>query len=321
MNNDILQRYIKGDSSQQEKEDVAKWLDADEKNMQEFLLLRNVYDASLWSKENHFFEIKDKEQSNEKNCYNKKRIKIVQEFVKIAAIFLLALGCYHLFLSPKLRITNSGIALQTVYAPEGQRAEVILSDGTKVWLNAKSSLTFPDQFSETDRIVELNGEAYFDVTHDETKKFIVKTEAYQVKVHGTEFNVNSYNNSNNFETALIKGSVEVVANSTNESIMLSPNSKVHTENNKLVLTRIETQDQFLWKKGILYLENQDINEIFKKLQLYYDVKIDVKNKSILSYRYTGKFWINDGVEHVLKVLQLRHNFKYSKDNMNNITIY
>lgn len=316
MNHDILQQYIEGQLNQQEKEEVAKWLDADDKHMQEFMLLRSVYDATLWSKHSFADELS---KENEKS-YNKKRIKIFYEFLKIAAVFLLALGCYHLFLYTK-PYDNSIITLQTVYAPEGQRAEVVLSDGTKVWLNAKSSITFPNQFANNDRIVELNGEAYFDVTHDDMKKFVVETEKYQIMVHGTEFNVIAYDNSNEFETALIKGSVEVVSNSTKESVMLSPDSMVYEDNNRLLLANIESQDQFLWKKGILYFENQDVSDLFRKLELYYDVKIEVKNKQILTHKYTGKFWTKDGVEHVLRVLQLRHNFKYTKDDMNNITIH
>lgn len=319
MNHDELQRYIEGNSSQQEKEEIARWLDADEKHMQEFLLLRNMYDATLWSKTNVSYKLKKEELSEGDKRYTNKRVKIAREFLKIAAVFLVALGCYHLLLSSRLNVADT-MTQQTVYAPEGQRAEVVLSDGTKVWLNAKSSLTFPNLFSENERAVELNGEAYFDVTHDDSKKFIVKTNTYQVKVHGTEFNVNAYNNES-FETALIKGSVEVISNATNESIMLSPSEKVYTENNKLKLTNIENQDQFLWKKGILYFDNQNVVKLFKKLELYYDVNIEVRNKDILKHRYTGKFWTKDGVEHVLKVLQLRHSFKYTKDDMNNIIIY
>ncbi|MDR1884201.1 MAG: FecR family protein [Prevotella sp.] len=322
MDHDILQRYIEGNSSRQEKEEVARWLDADEKHMQEFLLLRNIHDAALWSNKNTFPKVKDEEHFNEnKNNKKKKKIKAVREFLKIAAVFLLALGCYHLFLSPKLHLSNSNTAFQTVYAPEGQRAEIVLSDGSKVWLNSKSSLTFPNRFAGTDRLVELNGEAYFDVTHDETKKFIVQTETYRIKVHGTEFNVNAYNNSDHFETALINGAVEVVSNSTNKSVMLSPNSRVYAENDNLVLADITSQDQFLWKKGILYFDSQTVMSIIKKLELYYDVNIDVKNEDLLTHYYTGKFWIKDGIEHVLKVLQLRHNFEYTRDDMNNIIIY
>ena len=318
MNHDILQRYIEGNANQQEKEDVAKWLDADDKNMQEFLLLRGIYDTSLWSKSDSISEIQAEEYSIGDNKI--KKVSLVRELLKVAAIFLLAIGCYHLFLSKKLGLT-APIKPQTIYAPEGQRAEVLLSDGTHVWLNAKSTLTFSPEFTGNDRIVELNGEAYFEVKHNELKKFIVKTREYQIMVHGTEFNVNSYSDNADFETALIKGSVEVVSNKTNQSIMLSPNERVYAENGRLILTDIANHDQFLWKKGVLSFDNQHVGDIFEKLELYYDVNIEVRNKGILDYQYTGKFWINDGIEHILKVLQLRHNFKYTKDSMNNIIIY
>ncbi|MDR1091256.1 MAG: FecR family protein [Prevotella sp.] len=319
MDHNILQRHIQGNSSRQEKEDIAKWLDADEKNMEELLLLRGIYDTALWSKDVSFSKLSLENKGNSNNKI--KRLKIVRELLKVAAIFAITLGCYHLFLSSEPHITAPHIALQTVYAPEGQRTEIVLSDGTRVWLNAKSSLTFSNEFTGNERTVELDGEAYFDVMHDDEKKFIVKTKEYQVMVHGTEFNVNAYSTSGEFETALINGSVEVLSNSTNERIMLSPNEKVYEKNGKLILNNIETQDQFLWKKGILYFEKQDVKGLFGKLELYYDVKIDVRNKEILKHQYTGKFWTKDGVEHVLKVLQLRHNFKYTKDDMNNITIY
>lgn len=319
MNNDILQRYIEGNSTQQEKEKIAEWLDTDSKNMEEFLLLRNLYDASVWSGRKYPSLLKDKEHFEESGRYYRKKISIAKEILKIAAIFLIAFGCYHIFISPETNVTNT--IQQTVHAPEGQRAEIMLADGTKVWLNAKSSLNFPNQFNGGERIVELDGEAYFDVTHDEEKKFIVKTCQYDIKVHGTKFNVNAYKGSGRFETSLIEGSVEVVSNETEQSVMLLPNNKVYADNDKLVLKNIENQDQFLWKEGILFVDNKKVEELLKDLELYYDVEIEVRNKNLLSHQYTGKFWIKDGVEHVLRVLQFRHNFKYKKDNLNKIVIY
>lgn len=311
----MLQRYIEGLSTKEENELVGDWLNADEKHMQEFLLLRNAYDALVWS------ENKALDQPEHDNQLSKpsKRIRIIREFGKIAAIFLIALGCFHLFSSDGIEMQDKDIVLQKVYTPEGQRSEVTLADGTRVWLNAQSSLTFPNKFDK-ERIVELDGEAYFDVTHDDEKKFIVKTKNYQVMVHGTEFNVVAYSENDHFETALIEGSVEVVSNATNENLFLLPNSKVYVENNKFEVLDLHSLDQFLWKKGILSFENENVEDLFEKLELYYGVEFNITNRNILRYQYTGKFWVRDGVEHVLKVLQLRHNFKYSIDNMNKITI-
>ena len=169
--------------------------------------------------------------------------------------------------------------------------------------------------------MELNGEAYFDVTHHETNKFVVKTPKYHVKVLGTEFNVIAYPEKDLFETSLIKGSIEVISDFTEEKVILTPNNKVKSIEGKFIVTELINYDQFLWKKGIMSFDNEGVKEILEKLEYYYDVKIDVKDESLLDNRYTGKFWTKDGVEQVLKVLQLRHKFSYTIDDMNNITIY
>lgn len=317
MEKSTLQRYIEGNSSQQEKEDIAKWLDADEKNMEEFLQLRTFYDITIWNKY--------QESEDVFNIPFKKRIrtkKIILEFSKIAAIFLVAFCSYYFLIPQKKQLEDLTLAAQSIYVPEGQRSEVVLSDGTKVWLNARSSLTFPKHFKDTARIVELSGEAYFDVTHDEARKFIVKTKDYNIKVLGTEFNVIAYAEKNIFETSLIQGSVEVSSKLSEDRIILTPNERVYlTNDGKLATTEIVNYDQFLWKKGIMALENEPVKDILEKLEYYYDVKITMKNNEILTSRYTGKFWIKDGVEQVLRVLQLRHKFNYTIDEMNNITIY
>ena len=99
--------------------------------------------------------------------------------------------------------------MQTVIVPAGQRAELLLADGTKVWLNSRSKLKFPDRFQKDARKVELDGEGYFEVTHQEEAPFTVHTSKYDVKVLGTEFNVKAYKDKEQFETSLLKGSVEV----------------------------------------------------------------------------------------------------------------
>ncbi|MDR2811406.1 MAG: FecR domain-containing protein [Tannerellaceae bacterium] len=305
MDNNTLRRYIEGMSSQEEKEKVVQWLDTDEKNMRDFIILRNVYDALLWNGE--------RETTGIKTTGEKKKIRFVYECLKIAAVFLIALGCYHVLFPEKQSTQETPVFMQTVYAPEGQRTEITLADGTKVWLNAKTSLTFPNRFSETERKVLLNGEAYFEVRHDESKAFIVAAQEYQVKVLGTEFNVKAYQQTDYFETALVKGSVEVSSYKTGEKIVLTPHHLVYTEKGRLKQVHLPNGDPFLWKEGIIAFENEYVGDILKKMQFYYDVRIEVRNKTLSGDQYTGKFRTKDGIEHVLKVLQLRHKFKYVKD--------
>jgi len=309
MDKEILQQYITGVLDQQQKEKVAEWLDKDAENMKEYLLLRGIYDATLWNDSGH-----------EPTFSHGKQIRVLREFLKIAAIFVIAFSCSYYLISRQEKNIEPEVMTQTVYVPEGQRAEVMLSDGTKVWLNAKTSLSFPDQFKGGERRVELDGEAYFEVAKDTSKHFIVSSEDYRVKVLGTEFNVKAYSQNNYFETALLKGSVEVASNYTDEKIMLAPNTYVYAEGGKLIKAVLRDMDQFLWKEGIIAFESEHVKNIFSKLELYYDVKIEVQNTRILDFPYTGKFRTKDGVEHVLKVLQLRHQFTYTKNNDTNTIV-
>jgi ferric-dicitrate binding protein FerR (iron transport regulator) len=309
MNNETLQRYIEGKSSQQEKEAVAGWLDADEKNKQDFLVLRRMYDAVIWS---------DAEQADKNPDRKKRKLKPVYELLKIAAVFLIVLSGHHFLFPEKQQPKELPAVMQTIYVPEGQRAELTLADGTTVWLNAKTRLSFPTYFSGVERRVELNGEAYFDVTRDESMKFIVQTEHYQVNVLGTEFNVKAYQQDHQFETALVKGSVEIFSGQTGEKLRLTPEHRAYIENGQLVQAALPNHDHFLWKEGIIAFEKESVKDIFDKLQLYYDIRIEVKNKEIQTALYTGKFRTKDGIEHVLKVLQLRHKFKYTKNNDTNV---
>ncbi len=166
----------------------------------------------------------------------------------------------------------------------------------------------------------MDGEGYFDVAKDAEKPFTVKTEKYDIRVLGTEFNVTAYSASSNFETSLLKGSVEVSSSDTHTTVRLEPNTRTYIENGKLKKGIIEHDTYFLWKEGLICFYDEPVGKMIEKLELYYDVKIDVQNKELLRNRYSGKFRTKDGVEHVLKVLQLKNKFTYTKDNDLNLII-
>lgn len=309
MNQEILHRYIAGEATQDEKEDVARWLDADQKNMKEFLAQRKLHDISIWQEEN---------SPSIKNTKRWTLRNIIIEFSKVAAIFILALSILYPFMLNKNISTPAN--MQTIFVPAGQRAELTLTDGTKVWLNAKTTFTFPDKFTANSRDVTLDGEGYFNVTKDTDKPFTVKTEKYDIKVLGTEFNVTAYTGSPIFETSLLKGAVEVSSSTTNTRIKLEPNTRTYMENGTLKKGIIEHDSYFLWKEGLLCFYDEPVGKMIEKLELYYDVRIDVQNKELLKNRYSGKFRSKDGVEHVLKVLQLSNKFTYTKDNDLNLIV-
>lgn len=313
MNTELLLKYIEGNSTDQEKIAVANWLDSDAENMREYLALRKLHDIAIWHQSPEAGSV----QNFSKKVWAWR--PIYTEVLKIAAVLLVAVFISR-FLFPETKTVNP-VALQTLHVPAGQRAEITLEDGTKVWLNAKTTMTFPNQFSGKTREVQLNGEGYFDVTPNKAQPFIVKTEKYDIKVWGTKFNLMAYSEKGIFEASLLEGSIEVLNSGTSHGVFIRPDERIYLADNNLVKSPIVNMNHFLWKDGIISFNDESFTELVSKLELYFDLKIEVKNEKILNYRCTGKFRTKDGVEHILKVLQLRNKFSFSiDDKLNLITI-
>ena len=304
---ELLMKYIKGETTPEEREKVVRWLDEDPEHIHQYRSLRKLYDISLWS-------------PIEENLQEEKQTRTLKpvwiEFLKVAAVILITFLGTKAFFDRK----EDPVKMQTVIVPAGQRAELLLADGTKVWLNSRSKLKFPDRFQKDARNVELDGEGYFEVTHQEDAPFTVHTSKYDVKVLGTEFNVKAYNSKNQFEASLLKGSVEVSNMNKSQVVRLRPDEQVISDGSQLIRSVILDKNYFRWKEGLLCLDDESIGGLIDKLELYYDVKIIVQQASLMKYHYSGKFRISDGVEHVLKVLQLKHKFTYTKDEEQNLII-
>ena len=307
MNNELLQRYIAGDATEAERKQVLEWIEESPEHLHAYKVQRKLYDITLW----HTNTTIENAESNKHFSWKKP----VMEILKIAAIFILIfIGNHYWWNKPEKTET-----VQSIYVPAGQRAELMLADGTKVWLNSRSRLTFPGSFDGNTRNVKLDGEGYFAVKSDTEHPFIVETNRYNVRVLGTEFNVIAYSNDSVWETSLLKGKVEILANGT--EVKLEPDTKLSLQGNKLVKGNIKEMDYFRWREGLICFHNISLSDIMEKLELYYGVNIIVNNRNILHNHYTGKFRTGDGIEHVLRVLRLSNQFSYTKDDeTNTITI-
>lgn len=197
--------------------------------------------------------------------------RIVIELLKVAAIVLILLGGN--FLLQKDDQMESLPSFQTLYVPAGQRAELILPDSTKVWLNANSKLVYPTSFKKGIRQVELDGEAYFDVKHNEDNPFVVGTKSMNVTVLGTEFNVSAYSDIEEFNIALLRGSIELNLPDRSRRYRMTAGEQVFYKKGKYVSAQISNMDYFKWKEGLLCFNNQPIHVIIDKLRLYYDVRL------------------------------------------------
>jgi ferric-dicitrate binding protein FerR (iron transport regulator) len=313
MNNELLQRYIRGNVTAEEIEAVIDWLDADEKNVKEYSALQKLYTISLFNKP-------ELQQPASRKTKRFSIRKPAYELMKAAVLILLVWGGMQL-LNERPEEEKAPPAFQTLFVPAGQRAELTLPDSSKVWLNAQSKITYPSRFEEGNRMITLDGEAYFDVKHRDKQAFIVKTKQMDIQVLGTEFSVIAYADNPVSEVALLKGSIELRPVCSNRSYIMKVNEHVRLNGYKLQVYPISNYDYFKWREGLLCFDNETVENIMDKLQLYFDVTIDVKKKNILDHHYSGKFRSKDGVEQVLKVLQIEQKFTYTKDSeLNVITI-
>lgn len=310
MNSELLQKYISGNATETEKQRVIEWMQESPENMREYLAQRKLHDIALWRTE----PVKTENKQLKKN-FTLRTLWI--ETAKIAAIFAVILLGTH-YWSEKHQ-TEQSESLQSIHVPAGQRAELMLADGTKVWLNSLSTLTFPGHFTGDVRNVKLDGEGYFAVTKNAKQPFIVETNKCNVKVLGTEFNVMAYATDSIWETALLEGAVEILSPGTTMNRMkLEPNTMVSLKGNKLIKERIKDPEHFLWRESLICFNNVSVKDMLEKLKLYYGVDIIVNNTKILNNHYSGKFRTRDGVEHVLKVLRLNNKFTYKKDDEKNV---
>ena len=167
---------------------------------------------------------------------------------------------------------------------------MMLADGTTVWLNANSSLRYPERFDTKSREVELQGEAFFEVQKEGGKPFVVKTSKMDIEVTGTKFNVNAYGTEKNFVVSLVEGAVSVdCANDRGHRFDLRPKQMIIVSDSSSEIKEFENTDFMSWTEGVFIFDDMPLSDIIRKLELYYDVSIVVKNTKLGSYRYTGKF--------------------------------
>lgn len=197
-----------------------------------------------------------------------------------------------------------------IETPAGGQYQVRLPDGTKVWLNAASSLTFPTKFAKLERRVMLSGEAYFEVAKDKRHPFIVKTEQQEVEVLGTHFNINSYQDEPELKTTLLEGSVKVTLNSSarhlkmqDKGIIIKPSQQAILQNNKLKIQTVDIQEAVDWKNGEFIFNNESLESIMRKISRWYNVDISYGNIRRTKL-FSGKISRFENVSEVLNMLEL-----------------
>lgn len=198
-------------------------------------------------------------------------------------------------------------AYNTIETPVGGSYQVNLPDGTKVWLNAASSLSFPAKFTDGSRIVKLTGEAYFEVTKNKHMPFMVKFNDQVVEVLGTVFNINSYADEGANKTTLFEGSVKLSQN--NRDVLLVPGQQAIYAKNEIKVVEADLEETLAWKEGYFLFKNEDIQGIMRKIARWYDVEVSYSGK-VPDIGFGGKISRSTDITEVLNALQLTNSVHF-----------
>jgi ferric-dicitrate binding protein FerR (iron transport regulator) len=174
---------------------------------------------------------------------------------------------------------------------KGEEYQLVLSDGTRVWLNSETRLKFPVQFSNNRREVFLEGEAYFEVTKNPDAPFIVKTGHMDVEVLGTSFNVSAYKGEASIQTTLVEGKVRV-SSEFGQSFeqVLKPNEQAvfNKSNNEFKIIEVNAALYSSWREGIFVFDEENLDDILRKLSRWYDINVFFQSEEVRAYQFSGK---------------------------------
>ncbi len=349
----IIELYARKLSQEASAEELAELsaLMADEDEQLFYSMLDNWWEAGLQKNtphseevDAHFNKIIAEKPNGNKEVPQSVISKLFKPLLVAASLIGVAIISYSLFFNDNNALNTANVPNEIV-AKRGTKTKLILPDGTVVWLNSDSKLSYSEKFNEAIREVDLEGEAFFDVVKDKNRPFIVKTSALKIKVLGTAFNVKSYKQDATIEATLVRGLIEVEkTNEPNASkIFLKPNEKLVY--NKTVVNELEKKNlpaattikpqliyisslptnisdslrsETSWMYGRLVFEGDSFIELAQKMERWYNVKINIESSSLMNHRFRGAFE-KENIEEALQALQLIINFNYTI-NKNEITI-
>lgn len=320
MNEEKLIRYIQGEIfSELEILEILDWIETSQENQKSYNQLKNLW---VFTGLDHPESIEIPSfiyrKSNEIRLTNTR----FRSLLKYAAIFILAfaLGSGSLYLL-NLNERNQLISQYNIIeVPYGERSQITLYDGTKVWLNSGTKFKYPVTFGSQTRDVFIEGEAYFTVAKDVEHPFVVHTDQLKVKVLGTKFNVCAYPDDNEFSATLDEGSISAINIRTGKGAKMNPGEQLilSRTTNGMKLYKVNTELYTSWKESLLKFENAPFEELIKKMERWYDVRINVDPAINKKERYTMTIK-TESLREMLQVVSKTTVMKY-KINENIVTI-
>ena len=212
----------------------------------------------------------------------------------------------------ELRTGSEPISYATLTTPRGGQYQITLPDGSRVWLNAASSLRYPGKFHGHERKVTLEGEAYFEVTRDEDRPFIVESKGQHIEVLGTEFNINAYKDELRTLTTLVQGSVRLHTTGEGTEVILKPGEQAAVTGGTVRVAKVEPGEYTAWRKGQISLNQADLSAIIRQIERWYDVQFDIEYMP-LSEPLFGVLKRDVQLSEILEALELHYQVKFKRN--------
>lgn len=306
MKREELIKYFQCRLSQSEEEELLEWVERSPENREEFEQIGLMFNAAV---------LHGDQKVSPKRGVVLRRV-ITWTAVAAAMVCGVLLGGYYYGEHQADLFAGKMLSLNV---PMGERVDLTLSDGTSVVLRPGTTFRYPTAFRKGERKVYVDGEAIFDVTHDEERPFVVGTHACDVEVLGTSFDVSAEQQTGSFSTSLLRGKVLVTNHADKEQIVMAPGETVTLVDGKIVKSLTTDEGEaLLWKDGIVSLRCESFGELMARFEKSFGVNIEVEDGFNPPLNTKGKIRISEGVVHSLEILKRYVSFHYEYDRNENL---
>ena len=318
---DRLFDYFSGRLSEEDKAELLRWIEEDESHKQIFSEMSDWWATAhvpLFASEmrenfaTRLSPLLKKQNGSARSLFGNAWFKAAASL-----LLLISFSVAFYYVGRKTAVQPEEMAWFETVTPYGAQSKVVLPDKSVVWINAGSSLKYNKSFNKINREVYLEGEAYFEVSHDSLKPFIVKSDALDVKVLGTRFNVKAYENDQTVDVCLISGKVDVHFNeeaSALPNVIMKPNQLVsyHRSSSTMDLKETKASDASAWIGGKLKFSELSFADISKQLERRFNVKIILKSNSLRKEIFTGSFDNTYSLNEILRKVDVDNKYVWTK---------
>lgn len=304
----IIQKYIQDKTSEEENQQLHRWMQASPENKKRFFAEKDIWDSYGFQanvkKYNPALELEL--LTNRRASITSKPIIRLKQFIQIAAILLVTfgLGWGTQFIPFDGGRQQKVVEMKEIFTPKGQVNQVFLADGTRIWINSDTRLSVPDVFSDEERVVKLSGEAFFEVAKDNKRPFKVEVNGQQIEVLGTSFNINAYAASNKTETTLQTGRIRLHTDKQTTNLAPGEQAVFDRSARQLTIRKVNPLSFSSWKDGRYEFHNEDLLEVFELVERWYDVEITADEEYFKGMQFSGVIKRNKDAQHFVELLNL-----------------